>query len=121
MKQIHGQPIWQSMIFDGKSDTKSNAIWKPSKNFTPDGDWMIGEMEEDLQNPKIRGSGCEATPDKCMKWSYLKRNNTKDWTPWATSTASGLNVKCMKGKKFLREAIVHHFKIIFLQKPFISS
>ena len=116
MEKIDGQPIWQSMIFDGKSDTKINAIWKSSNN----GNWMIGE-KEDLQNPKIRGSGREATPDKCLEWSYLKTNDTKDWTPWATSTASGLNVKCMKGKKFLREAIVYHFKIISLQKPYISS
>mgnify|MGYP006888801158 CR=1 FL=1 len=63
------------MIFDGKSGTKSNGIWKPSKNLRIklNGDWMIGEME-DRENPKIRGIGnCKATPDKCAEWNYVKK------------------------------------------------
>ena len=88
-QQINGLPIWRSIIFDGQSDTKSNAIWKPSKNSALNGDWMIGEME-DLENPKIRGIGCKASPDKCIVWKYLNKNNNQ----WATSTASGINVKC---------------------------
>ena len=126
LKQIEGQPIWQLMIFDGKSGTKSNAIWKPSKNCIncPNGHWMIGEME-DRKNPKIRGDKCKASPDDCKEWNYVKKKKDKwqpdEWVGWNTSTVSGIKVKCMKGKKFLREAIVHHFKIIFLQKPYISS
>ena len=85
------------MIFDGKSGTKSNAMWKPPKNFSPNGDWMIGEME-DLVNPKIRGIGCKATPNECTEWNYVKKINNK-WK--AISTVSGINVTCIKGEKFL--------------------
>ena len=109
-----------------KLDTVSNAIWKAPKNCPScaNGDWMIGKMKDhenpDFKNPKIRGNECRATPDKCTVWDYVKEN-TNEWAGWNTNTASGINVKCMKGKKFLQEAIVHHFKIIFLQKPYISS
>ena len=102
LKQIDDQPIWRSVIFDGKSGTKYNFIWKPSKNCIncKNGEWMIGEMKNG-ENPKIRGNQCKATPDKCNLWSYRKRNTNKDWTQSAPSNESGIHVKCIKGKKFL--------------------
>ena len=64
---------------------------------------MIGKVE-DLENnigyiSYIRGSGSGSTgtPDTCKFWSYFEGN---DWTRSATSRESGINVTCIKGKKF---------------------
>ena len=97
-------------------DTVYNAFWKNPENSSTNGVWMIGKMKgpenPDFENPKIRGYECPdyTTPDKCKIWG--KRNNKKD--KWVESTRpevgqisakSGINVTCMKGKKFLLEAI----------------
>ena len=128
LKQIHGQPIWRLLKFDDKTsvklDTVYNAFWKNPKNSSINGgingEWMIGKMKgpetPDFENPKIRGNECPAytTPDKCKIWVYRndKRINNKDKWVEATrpevgqiSAKSGINVTCMKGKKFLLEAI----------------
>ena len=96
LKQIDGQPIWRSLKLSSNNlDTVSNAIWKNGKNSI-NGDWMIGEMKN-LQDPKIRGTGCKAAPDECKNWIWRTDNN--DWTQWKTSRESGINVACMKAGK----------------------
>ena len=65
---------------------------------------MIGKMGE-TKIPKIRGisrPGKCVRPDRCQMWSYSKGMNfgNKDWTTYDTSTASGINVTCIKGNKY---------------------
>ena len=96
-KQAHGQPSWESLKFNGKSDIYSNAIWKNPKTSN----WLIGRVKDIGKNKgKIRGSviSTRATPDKCTVWSYQKG---AAWTPKKPTRESGIIVTCIEGKKFL--------------------
>ena len=83
----------------------TNAIWKKPKNSKTNGDWMIGKMgQTKIANIRgISGTGTSCIrPDRCQMWSYSKGMNfgNKDWTKYDTSTASGINVTCIKGNKY---------------------
>ena len=105
LKHFEEQPIWESVKFDDRHNKlDTHAIWKNPNPNQINADWMIGKVE-DLENnigyiSYIRGIRSTGTPDTCKFWSYFVGNYNKNWTSFASSRESGINVTCIKGKKF---------------------